>query len=112
MFIVWGVTSMGRKRAQGDEINRSRRSSQLVTTGAYSYCRHPQTLGFILATPAIALLFDFVPLLIVAIIFTPLQLALLGYEEIELLRRFGDSYGKYREAVPFLIPRGKRVVTA
>ncbi len=112
MFIVWGVISMGRKRAQGEEISMSRRSSQLVTTGAYSYCRHPQTLGFILATPAIALIFDFVPLLIVAIIFTPLQLALLGYEEIELLRRFGDSYGTYREAVPFIIPRGKRVVTS
>lgn len=112
MFIVWGVISMGRKRAQGEEINMSRRSSQLVTTGAYSYCRHPQTLGFILATPAIALIFDFVPLLIVAIIFTPLQLALLGYEEIELLRRFGDSYGTYREAVPFIVPRRKRVVTS
>lgn len=112
MFIVWGVISMGRKRAQGEEINMSRQSSQLVTTSAYSYCRHPQTLGFILATPAIALIFDFVPLLIVAIIFTPLQLALLGYEEIELLRRFGDSYGTYREAVPFIVPRRKRVVTS
>ena len=110
MFIVWGVTSMGRKRAQGEEINLSRRSSQLVSNGAYSYCRHPQTLGFILVTPAMALIFDFVPLLIVALIFTPLQLALLGYEEIELLRRFGDKYGTYREVVPFIIPRGKRAL--
>ncbi|MFW9935472.1 MAG: methyltransferase family protein [Candidatus Thorarchaeota archaeon] len=110
MFIVWGVTSLGRSRAQGAEIGSSRRSSALITNGAYAYCRHPQTLGFILATPAFALMFDFVPLLIVALLFTPLQLALLGYEEVELLRRFGDPYGIYRETVPFIIPRGKRVL--
>jgi protein-S-isoprenylcysteine O-methyltransferase Ste14 len=112
MFIVWGVTSLGRERAAGSEIGSSRRSSKLVMSGAYAYCRHPQTLGFILATPAFALMFDFVPLLIVALVFTPLQLALLGYEEVELLRRFGDPYGTYREAVPFIIPRRKRVVPA
>jgi protein-S-isoprenylcysteine O-methyltransferase Ste14 len=110
MFIVWGVTSLGRDRAQGGEIGISRRTSTLVTGGAYAYCRHPQTLGFILATPAFALMFDFFPLILVALLFTPLQLALLGYEEIELLRRFGDIYGTYRETVPFIIPRGKRVV--
>lgn len=110
MFIVWGVTSMGRKRAQGAEIGYSRRTSTLVMDGAYSYCRHPQTLGFIFATPAFALTFDFVPLIIATIIFTPLMLALLGYEEIELLRRFGDNYAKYQEVVPFIIPRGKRKV--
>ncbi len=111
MFIVWGVTSLGRDRAQGGEIGISRRTSTLVTGGAYSYCRHPQILGFILATPALALMFDFVPLLIVAILYTPLQLALLGYEEVELLRRFGDTYGVYRETVPFIIPRGKRTIS-
>jgi len=110
MFIVWGVTSLGRDRAQGGEIGISRRTSILVTGGAYSYCRHPQTLGFILATPAFALMFDFVPLLIVALLYTPLQLALLGYEEIELLRRLGDPYGTYREIVPFIIPRRKRTI--
>ncbi|MFX1576940.1 MAG: methyltransferase family protein [Promethearchaeota archaeon] len=110
MFIVWGVISLGWDRAQGGEIGLSRRTSTLVTEGAYSYCRHPQTLGFILATPAFALMFDFVPFLIIAILFTPLQLALLGYEEVELLRRFGDTYGTYREAVPFIIPRGKRIL--
>jgi protein-S-isoprenylcysteine O-methyltransferase Ste14 len=109
MFIVWGVTTLGLARAQGNEIGASHRTSTLITTGAYAYCRHPQTLGFIFATPAVALLFDFVPLLIVALIFTPLQLALLGYEEIELLHRFGENYAKYRETVPFIIPRGKRI---
>jgi protein-S-isoprenylcysteine O-methyltransferase Ste14 len=109
-FIVWGVISLGLQRSQGNELCSTKRGSSLIATGAYAYCRHPQTLGFIFATPAFALMFDFAPFLIVALIFTPLQLALLGYEEIELLRRFGDSYGVYRETVPFIIPRRKRVV--
>ncbi|MFW9830994.1 MAG: methyltransferase family protein [Candidatus Thorarchaeota archaeon] len=111
MFIVWGVISLGRLRSQGDEIGINRQTSKLIVTGAYAYCRHPQTLGFIFATPALALMFDFVPLLIVTLIYTPLLLALLGYEEIELLRRFGDSYAKYRETVPFIIPRGKKEIS-
>lgn len=108
MFITWGVTSMGLSRAQGGEIGEPKRTSMLVTTGAYAFSRHPQTLGFILATPAFALIFDFVPLLLVALIYTPLQLALLGYEEIELYRRFGNAYDEYRNSVPFLIPRPKK----
>ncbi len=111
MFIVWGVTTLGLARAQGSEIGTNHRTSTLLTTGAYAYCRHPQTLGFIFATPAFALLFDFVPLLIVALIYTPLQLALLGYEEFELLHRFGERYTNYRETVPFIIPRGKKITS-
>ncbi|MFX0170188.1 MAG: methyltransferase family protein [Candidatus Hodarchaeota archaeon] len=110
MFIVWGVTSLGRDRTQGGEIGLSRRTSTLVTVGAYSYCRHPQTLGLILMNPALALMFDLVPFLIIAVLFPLLQLALLGYEEFELLGRFGDTYGMYREAVPFIIPRRKRIL--
>lgn len=108
MLITWGVTSVGLRRSQGSEIGEPKRTSTLVTTGAYAFCRHPQTLGFIFATPAFALTFDFVPLLLVALIYTPLQLALLGYEEIELLRRFGNSYEEYRESVSFIIPRRKK----
>jgi protein-S-isoprenylcysteine O-methyltransferase Ste14 len=108
MLITWGVTSMGLSRAQGSEIGDPKRTSTLVTTGAYAFSRHPQTLGFIFATPAFALIFDFVPLLLVALIYTPLQLALLGYEEIELFRRFGNTYDEYRESVPFLIPRRRK----
>jgi protein-S-isoprenylcysteine O-methyltransferase Ste14 len=109
MFITWGVTSLGRVRAQGGEIGASPRTATIVTSGAYAYCRHPQTRGFIFATPAFALIFDFVPLLLVAVIYTPLQLALLVYEERELLRRFGDRYREYHARVRFIIPRRKTV---
>lgn len=93
-------------RAQGGEIGAV--ESTLVTTGAYAYCRHPVTLGFVFATPGFALVFDFVPLMINTILFTPIMIALLVYEEGELLKRFGDEYRSYQKRVPLLIPRRRK----
>ncbi len=106
-LIAWGVASISLNRAQGIEIGVN--GSSLVTTGAYAYCRHPVTLGFVFGTPGFGLVFDFVPLLINAILFTPIMIALLFYEERELLNRFGDEYEAYRRLVPFLIPKRRRV---
>jgi protein-S-isoprenylcysteine O-methyltransferase Ste14 len=90
-------------RAQGSEIGAA--ESSLITTDAYAYCRHPVTLGFAFATPGFALVFDFVPLLINTILFTPIMIALVFYEERELVKRFGDEYISYQKRVPMLIPR-------
>ncbi|MFW9967732.1 MAG: methyltransferase family protein [Candidatus Thorarchaeota archaeon] len=79
-----------------------------MTTGAYSYCRHPVTLGFACATPGFVLVFDFAPLLINAIFFTPIMIALLFYEERELVNRFGGEYERYKAEVPMLIPRRRK----
>lgn len=111
MFIVWGEVSLGLGRAEGKEIGETSATSTLVTSGAYAYCRHPITLGFALATPRFALTYDFVPLLLVTLIYTSLLLALLVYEEVELLRRFGNIYTVYRQTVPFLIPQPKKPTT-
>lgn len=100
---AWGVSSISMKRAQGGEIGAA--ESSLITTGAYAYCRHPVTLGFVFATPGFALVFDFIPLLINTVLFTPIMIALLSYEERELVKRFGDEYRKYQQSVPMLIPR-------
>jgi protein-S-isoprenylcysteine O-methyltransferase Ste14 len=99
---AWGVASISLSRAQGTEIGMP--ESSIVTTGAYAYCRHPVTLGFAFATPGFALVFDFVPLLINAILFTPIMIGLLFYEERELVNRLGKEYEKYKEKVPMLIP--------
>lgn len=100
---AWGVSSLSMNRAQGTEIGAA--ESSLVTTGAYAYCRHPVTLGFAFATPGFAFVFDFVPLLINTVLFTPIMIALVFYEERELLKRFGDEYSSYQKRVPMLIPR-------
>ena len=110
LFIVWGTTTLGVGRSQGGEIGKTKTHSNLVITGPYAYIRHPTTLGFILITPGFALTFDFLPLLVSWPIISIILLLLLGYEEFELLRRFGDKYNKYREIVPFILPRGKKTV--
>ncbi len=103
---AWGVASISLSRAQGNEIGVD--DSSLVTTGAYAYSRHPVTLGFVFGTPGFALVFDFVPLLVNAILFTPIMIAFLVYEERELLKRFGEEYEIYRNQVSFLMPRRRR----
>ncbi|MFX1485082.1 MAG: methyltransferase family protein, partial [Promethearchaeota archaeon] len=105
-LMAWGVGSIGLNRAEGGQIGD--RESSLVTSGAYAYCRHPVTLGFVFGTPGFALVFDFVPLLINAVLFTPIMIALLFYEERELLQRYGEEYEAYRKIVPFLIPRRRK----
>ncbi|MFX0046295.1 MAG: methyltransferase family protein [Candidatus Hermodarchaeota archaeon] len=106
-LIAWGVASISIGRARGGEIGAEEAS--LVTTGAYAYSRHPVTLGFVFGAPGFALVFDFVPLLINAILFIPIMIAFLFYEERELLQRFGEEYEAYRRQVPFLLPRRRRV---
>lgn len=108
MFISWGVASLSLSRAEGKEIGNSPETSTLITAGVYAYCRHPITLGFIFATPGFALIFDLVPLLLLTIIFTPMLIAILPYEERELAHRFGKIYSNYRHSVPFLIPRCRK----
>ncbi|UCH04864.1 MAG: isoprenylcysteine carboxylmethyltransferase family protein [Candidatus Thorarchaeota archaeon] len=106
-LMAWGVASISIDRARGGEIGAEEAS--LVTTGAYAYSRHPVTIGFLFGAPGFALVFDFVPLIINAIIFAPILIAFLFYEERELLERFGEEYEAYRRLVPFLIPRRRRV---
>ena len=93
-------------RAQGTEIGAE--ESSLITSGAYAYCRHPVTLGFAFATPGFALVFDFVPLLINTFLFTPIMIALVFYEERELVKRFGEECKSYQKRVPMLIPRRRK----
>lgn len=105
-LITWGVASIGVNRARGNEIGKQ--DSSLITTGVYEYSRHPITLGFALGSFGIALVFDFIPLLVNAVVFTPIMIGLLFYEERELLNRFGEEYETYRRLTHFLIPRRKK----
>jgi protein-S-isoprenylcysteine O-methyltransferase Ste14 len=78
---------------------------RLATTGAYSYVRHPQYIGFI------AIMFGF--LLQWPTILTLLMFPLLVYmyvhlahaEEAEARRTFGETYDRYAAATPGWFPR-------
>jgi len=105
-FITSGFVTLSFRRAYGVDVEQTVGTS-LISTGIYSYCRHPMTLGYILLTPGLGLIFDFIPLLLNTLIATPFMIAFLFYEEFELLQRFDFTYTKYRERVPFMIPRSK-----
>jgi len=100
IFIVWGVVSLGLDRAEGKELTKPPESTKLVTKGAYAFCRHPITFGFILGTAGFAFTFDFVPLFLTAAVYPIFLYVLLKYEEKELEARFGQAYIKYKESIP------------
>ena len=104
----WGLTTITTDRASGREIGKTLESPTLINYGAYSFCRHPITLGFLLIMPGIALIFDFIPLLLMTPIYSPILIATLLYEERELIQRYGENYLDYKRKVPFLIPRFKK----
>jgi protein-S-isoprenylcysteine O-methyltransferase Ste14 len=104
----WGVTTISTERASGIEIGKSPGDSTLINYGAFSFCRHPITLGFLLIMPGIGLIFDFIPMLLMTPIYSPMLIGLLFYEERELLQRYGEKYKEYKKEVPFLIPRIRR----
>ncbi|MFX0031327.1 MAG: methyltransferase family protein [Candidatus Hodarchaeota archaeon] len=108
-FFTWGLTSISTARASGKEIGKTIENSKLITGGAFAICRHPISLGFVFILPGFTLIFDLVPFALLTIIYIPLLIALLTYEEKELHQRFGEEYVMYKERVPFLIPKQIRV---
>jgi len=106
-FFTWGLTTITKDRASGIEIDKTLEFSTLITDGAFALCRHPITLGFIFIMPGFAFIFDFIPLMLVTLIYIPMLISLLFYEEKELNQRFGEVYKNYKNKVPFLFPRIK-----
>jgi methanethiol S-methyltransferase len=87
-------------------VYRARREGRLAMDGIYAHVRHPQYTGIILMvlgegvihwpTPISLALF---PLIVAAYTWLAIR------EEKELLRQFGESYRRYKDVVPMLIPR-------
>lgn len=79
----------------------------LVISGPYAYCRNPMAFGFVVAY---VLGIGFLLHSWWALIVTPLSFLALGvylrtWEEKGLERRFGESYRRYRTAIPSFVPR-------
>jgi len=78
---------------------------ELVTTGVYSYVRHPQYDGLFLVT--IGMLIQW-PTMITLIMWPILAYAyyrLAMREEQDVEEKFGDQYAIYRQTVPAFIPK-------
>ncbi|MFZ7138196.1 MAG: methyltransferase family protein [archaeon] len=78
---------------------------KLVTTGLYSYIRHPQYLGFFMITLGMNIQWlTFIMLALWPVIIV-LYYRLSKTEEKEAIERYGDRYIKYKKDVPGFFPR-------
>ncbi|MEM2099022.1 MAG: methyltransferase [Candidatus Bathyarchaeia archaeon] len=78
---------------------------ELVTTGIYAHVRHPQYLGFLLLTFGINFLWTTFSTLILWPLLVVLYYKLAKEEELEMEKKFGEEYKRYKSTVPMFIPR-------
>jgi protein-S-isoprenylcysteine O-methyltransferase Ste14 len=76
------------------------------TPALYGVTRHPLYLGFVIAFWAGPVMT--VGHLLLAAVLTIYIFIAIGYEERDLVARFGDDYRRYMERVPMLLPIGRR----
>jgi len=79
----------------------------LVTTGLYSYIRHPQYLGFLLITLGMNIQWLTIIMLAIWPVLVVLYYKLSKTEEREAEEKYGEEFLKYKRSVPGFIPRLK-----
>ncbi len=89
------------------ELIEQARSRRLVTSGIYTYCRNPMTLGYALLPCGMGILFQSlgITVFIPTAVFTVMIMWLKLWEEPKLEKRFGSAYREYKLTTPFLVPR-------
>ena len=89
------------------------KTDRLIRSGPYAYLRHPLYLGTLLIGLGFFIAAGGPAAPVAVAVLVPLFfLYYLPYKEriesARLERRYGDAYRAYREAVPALLPRGRR----
>jgi protein-S-isoprenylcysteine O-methyltransferase Ste14 len=101
LWCAWDFTSSGRGTPAPIDPPR-----ELVVRGLYRFVRNPMYVGVLLVLVGEAVLFRSASLLIYAVLLmVAFHLFVVLYEEPTLGQRFGESYERYRNAVPRWIPR-------
>jgi protein-S-isoprenylcysteine O-methyltransferase Ste14 len=105
-FILIGWSVLVFLKAKGTPVPANP-PPRLVTTGPYAYVRNPMLTGVFSLLFGIGIYLESVSLLV---IFTPLFILanvweLKAIEELELIKRLGQGYLKYRESTPMFFPR-------
>jgi protein-S-isoprenylcysteine O-methyltransferase Ste14 len=80
----------------------------LVTTGSYSYVRHPLYSVLIALNYTISLVFLSIYAIIASTLLLPLWWYLAKTEEVDLVRVWGQKYIEYRKEVPMFFPTYRR----
>ena len=91
-------------------LYKAQRSSQLATTGPYSYIRHPQYVGFVLILLGFLVQWPTILTLIMFPILVTMYVRLARREEREALAEFGPTYAQYAAVVPAFVPHLGRMM--
>jgi protein-S-isoprenylcysteine O-methyltransferase Ste14 len=84
--------------------NEVKTGNTLLITGIHRYVRHPLYLGTFMFIWGIFIFVPYTSLLISNFIITVYTLIGIRFEEQKLIREFGESYIRYRNSVPKIIP--------
>ncbi len=87
----------------------AQRRRTLATTGAYSYVRHPQYVGFILVMFGFFLQWPTILTLAMFPVLIVMYVKLARDEERVAIAEWGDAYKKYAAELPGFIPRLSRI---
>lgn len=98
-LIFWPMFVL-RRKGQPEAAQDWTHTSILVDTGIYALVRHPLYLGWSLMYPALALVSQHWPTLVVAVPGLVCLALIMKQEERRLVARFGADYERYRQEVP------------
>jgi methanethiol S-methyltransferase len=88
-------------------LYRENESSELMIKGIHRFVRHPLYGGTFLFIWGIFLFFPYLSFLIANVMITIYSIIAIRFEEVKLVKQFGESYLKYQRDTPMLIP-GRR----
>jgi protein-S-isoprenylcysteine O-methyltransferase Ste14 len=83
---------------------QAQRDHKLATTGAYSYVRHPQYVGFITIMLGFLLQWPTILTLLMFPLLVWMYVRLAAHEETDARREFGAAYDAYAAVTPGWIP--------
>jgi protein-S-isoprenylcysteine O-methyltransferase Ste14 len=110
-FLVWYAYGYLHLKGGGSPGAHMGYTQRLVTTGIYSWVRHPSVIGKLIGVVGLGLLMRTPGFLLVIVPF----LLLYSYatniliQERNCLRNLGEGYARYRREVPMFVPRWERI---
>jgi protein-S-isoprenylcysteine O-methyltransferase Ste14 len=87
------------------ELHRANRDQRLITTGIRSRVRHPVYLAYLCEMLGLSIGTGLAVCWALTAFAIATGAAMIGAEDTELEKRFGEEYRAYRSAVPAVFPR-------
>jgi protein-S-isoprenylcysteine O-methyltransferase Ste14 len=101
VFIVAAIVTL-RRRGRTPKGEEFVNTTRIVTGGLYGYIRHPLYFGWLLMYPSVMCFSQHGLVLFLGVLGTISMVMIAHQEDQVLLKKFGEPYQRYKEAVPGL----------